>query len=78
MPRPRLSRCTYTESSTVGAYAGRGRNGESDAKPCTSSVVVDRDDRGVPARMLLIQATWCSCVRGTRSNVTVVSRTSRL
>ena len=35
--RPRLSRCTYTESSTVGTYAGRGRKGESDAKPSTAS-----------------------------------------
>jgi len=30
---PRLARSTYTESSTVGAYAGRGRKGDSDAKP---------------------------------------------
>ncbi len=32
-PRPRAPRCTYTEFSTVEAYAGRERKGENTAKP---------------------------------------------
>ena len=52
-PGPGASRCTYTESSTVGAYAARGLNGESDAKPSTVVVVVDRDDRRMAARVLV-------------------------
>ena len=36
MPLPRQSRCTYTESSTVGRVRGRGRYGLSDPKPTTS------------------------------------------
>ena len=47
MPWPRRSRCTYTESSTVVEYAGRGRNGESEPNPTTVAGVVDGHDRRV-------------------------------
>ena len=78
MPRPRPSRCTYTESSTVGAYAGRGRNGEREAKPSTRSASSTATIAGWPPECSASQ-TFCSSIDlGTRSKVTVVSATSRL
>ena len=78
MPWPRPSRCTYTESSTVGAYAARGLNGESDAKPSTVSSSSTATIAGWPPECSSIHCCWSASVRGAMSNVTVVSSTSTL